>query len=117
MDELVINQKIKSGEIIGLYNNFKNSLLNELNDLDLKFLVDAVSIKAHDNYICLINVKKSIKIHFYTKELEDPENKTRNISDITTGGPLSHFELTLNKDNVDYSIYLIKQVYNQKVKK
>ena len=83
----------------------------------MKFLVDAVSIKAHDSYICIVNVKNSIKIHFYTEKLEDKENKTRDISEITTGGPLSYYELKLNPEDIDYAIDLIKQVYNQKVKK
>ena len=105
----------KSEEIIELYKDFEKQLLNELDDLDLKYLVDAVSIKAQNQYICLVNVKSSIKIIFYTKQLEDPENKTRDISNITTGGELADYELTLNHENTDYAIELIKQVYNQKV--
>ena len=121
LDDLKLNEetllKGKSEEIIELYKNFKEHLVEEFNDLDLKVIVDAVSIKAQNNYICIINVKKSIKIHFYTKELEDEENKTRDISDITTGGPLSYYELKLNPENIDYAIDLIKQVHAQKVKK
>ena len=105
----------KSEEIIELYKDFEKQLLNELDDLDLKYLVDAVSIKAQNKFICLVNVKSSIKIIFYTKQLEDPENKTRDISNITTGGELADYELTLNHENTDYAIELIKQVYNQKV--
>lgn len=105
----------KSEEIIELYKDFEKQLLNELDDLDLKYLVDAVSIKAQNKFICLVYVKSSIKIIFYTKQLEDPENKTRDISNITTGGELADYELTLNHENTDYAIELIKQVYNQKV--
>ena len=101
----------KSEEIIDLYNDFKNSLLNEFDDLDLKFLVDAVSIKAQNEFICIVNVKNSIKIQYYTKKLEDRENKTRDISNISTGGPLSNYELTLTSENIDYAIDLIRQVY------
>lgn len=107
--------KNKSEEITELYKDFENILLNEFDDLDMTYLVDAVSIKAQSNYICLLNVKNSIKIIFYTKNLEDDENQTRDISDITTGGPLAYYELTLNHENIDYAINLIKQVYNQKV--
>ena len=106
----------KSEEIIELYSIFKNSLLNEFDDLDLKYLVDAVSIKAQNEYLCIVNVKNSIKIQYYTNELKDRKNKTRDISKITTGGPLADYELTLTSDNINYSIELIKQVYNQKVK-
>lgn len=107
--------KNKSEEIIELYEDFEKELLNEFDDLELKFLVDAVSIKAQNKFICLVNVKSLIKIIFYTKQLEDSENKTRDISDITTGGELADYELTLNHENIAYAINLIKQVYNQKV--
>ena len=105
----------KTDKIIELYKNFKNSLLEEFDNLDLKFLVDAVSIKSQNEYLCIVTVKNSIKIHYYTEKIEDSENKTRDISEITTGGPLSSYELTLNDENIDYAIDLIKQVYNQKV--
>lgn len=118
-DELKITEENllddKTDETVELYKNFKNSLLEEFDDLDLKFLIDAVSIKAHNEYLCIVTVKNSIKIHYYAEKLEDSENRTRDISDITTGGPMSNYELTLNSENVDYAIELIKQVYNQKV--
>ncbi len=105
----------KSEEIIELYIDFENKLLDEFDDLNLKYLVDAVSIKAQNQYICLVTVKSSIKIIFYTKQLEDEKNETRDISNITTGGELADYELTLNHENIDYAIDLIKQVYDQKV--
>ena len=105
----------KSEEIIELYIDFENKLLDKFDDLDLKYLVDAVSIKSQDKYICLVTVKSSIKIIFYTKQLEDSKNETRDISNITTGGELADYELTLNHENIDYAIDLIKQVYDQKV--
>ena len=105
----------KSEEIIELYIDFENKLLDKFDDLNLKYLVDAVSIKSQDKYICLVTVKSSIKIIFYTKQLEDDENETRDISNITTGGELADYELTLNHENIDYAIDLIKQVYDQKV--
>lgn len=118
-DELKITEENlledKSEKTVELYKNFKNRLLEEFDDLDLKFLIDAVSIKAYNEYLCIVTVKNSIKIHYYAEKLEDSENITRDISDITTGGPLSNYELTLNSENIDYAIELIKQVYDQKV--
>ena len=114
-EETLLNDK--SQEIIDLYKAFEKNLLDEFDEVDMKYLVDAVSIKAQNKFICLVNVKNSIKIHYYTKKLKDKENKTRDISEISTGGPLSHYELTLTSDNIDYAIDLIKQVYDQKVKK
>jgi predicted transport protein len=107
----------KSEDVIELYNDFEEKLLYKFDDLDLKYLVDAVSIKSQNKYICLVNVKKKIKIIFYTKKLEDEKNQTRDISNITTGGKLADYELTLNRENIDYAINLIKQVYDQKVLK
>lgn len=105
----------KSEEVIELYNDFKKHLLDEFDDLDLKFLVDALSIKAQNKYICLVNIKNSIKIIFYTKKLDDYKNETRDISNITTGGELADYELTLNHKNIEYAVDLIRQVYEQKV--
>lgn len=121
LDDLKLTEETlledKPEEVIELYIEFKNRLYEEFNELDMKFLIDAVSIKAQNEFMCIVNVKNSIKIHYYTKKLEDIENKTRDISEITTGGPLSNYELTLNHKNIDYAIDLIKQVYVQKVKK
>ena len=105
----------KSKEVIELYNDFKKHLLDEFDDLDMKFLVDALSIKAQNKYICLVNIKNSIKIIFYTKKLDDYQNETRDISNITTGGELADYELTLNHKNIEYAVDLIRQVYEQKV--
>ena len=109
--------KNKSEELNELYIEFENRLLDEFDDLDLKYLVDAVSVKSHGKYICIVNVKNAIKIIFYTKQLDDNENQTRDISKITTGGKLADYELTLTHDNIYYAIKLIRQVYNQKVEK
>lgn len=113
LDEYKITEdkllKDKAEETVELYKNFKNRLLEEFDDLDMKFLIDAVSIKAQNKYLCIVTVKSSIKIHYYTEKLDDSENRTRDISDITTGGPLSNYELTLNSENIDYAVDLIKQ--------
>lgn len=114
----------KSDEIKELYKNFENSLLNQINDLDIKYLVDAVSIQAHNEFICNVNVKKSIKIYFYTKGLDEINKKLeernrinenlRDIKDISTGGDLAYYELTLTPDDIKYAVDLIKQIYDEK---
>lgn len=116
----------KSDEIKELYKNFENTLLNQLNYLDIKYLVDAVSIQAHENLICNVNVKKAIKIHFYTKGLEInkklKEDKCikknlRDISGISTGGKLACYELTLTPKDIGYAIDLIEQIVEEKKEK
>lgn len=85
----------KSDEIKELYKCFESSLLDQFQDWDIKYLVDAVSIKAHDEYICLVKVKNSIKIEFYY-DFEDE---------------------TLTQENMKRIIGLINEVYKQKVNK
>lgn len=52
----------------------------------MNYLINAFSIKAQNEYLCIVTVKNSIKIHYYTEKLEDNKNKTRDMSDITAGG-------------------------------
>lgn len=105
----------KPERIIGLYDEFEKCLLNEFDDINIKYLVDAVSVKSHGKFLCNVNVKNSIKIYYYTDKLDDFENRTRDISQITTGGRKVNYELELDEDNIDYAIDLIRQVYEQKV--
>ena len=86
----------KSDEIKELYNNFEWNLLNQFDDLDIKYLVDFVSIKSHNEYICRIDVKNSIRIHYYCDKKGDE---------------------TLNQDNLEEIIGSINQVYSKKVDK
>ena len=91
----------KTDEIKELYNNFELNLLNQcddLDDLDIKYMVDFVSIKAHKKYICRVDVKKSIKIHYYIDKEE-------------------YGDETLTQGNIDDVICSIRKVYNQKVSK
>lgn len=103
-----------SKESSELYLNFKQKVLNLFNDVDLMFLVKAVSFRANNQIACIFRLEKPAKIHYYADELNDDENKARCISDITTGGK-ANYELILNsKDETDYALYLFKQVYLEK---
>lgn len=127
--DTVLNDK--SEEIKELYLDFERRLLNHYNNLDnnldIKYLVDAVSIKAHNNLICNVDVKKSIKIYFYTHKLNGINKKLdedhchkkniRNIAYLTTGGPLAYFELTLTSDNIPYAIEMINKIDEAKKEK
>ena len=88
----------KTDEIKELYNNFEWCLLNHCDDLDIKYMVDFVSIKSHKKYICRVDVKNSIKIHYYIDKEEYPDE-------------------TLTQDNKKDVICRIKEVYSQKVSK
>lgn len=114
----------KSKEVKELYEDFERRLTEEFKEAKIEYLVDAVSIKAHNNFICNVNVKKSIRIYFYTHKLNeinkqlDKDNclkeNIRNIAYLTTGGPLAYFELTLTPSEIEYAIKRIKQIANAK---
>lgn len=117
----------KSDKIKELYDDFENRLFEQFNEdiLNMRYIVDAVSIKAQREYICLVNVKNlvneknSIKIHYYIGKNEKwdeyaDEGKIRDISGIKTGGPSVNYELILTHENMGCAINLINQVYNKK---
>lgn len=117
-DELRLTEndllKDKSELVRDLYHKLKDRIESEFDDVNEVILVDAVAFKVNKKIICIANIKKKIKIHFYTKELNDYENRTRDISHVTTGGP-SHYEFNLDStDDLNYVIDLFKQVYEQK---
>lgn len=129
--------KYKSPKIKTLYNDFERSLkqfyglynggkgnLKQSNVIKFKYLVDAVSIKANNKFICNVTVKESIKIYFYTHKLNkinkmlDKDNcrkkNLRNIAYLSTGGPLVYFELTMTPCEIEYAIDVIKQIADAK---
>ena len=112
----------KPAEIKELYYDLENRLFEQFkDDLDMRYIVDAVSIKAQSEHICLVNVKNSIKIHYYIEKNEKwdkyvDEGKIRDISGISTGGPSGNYELILTQENRDCAIRLIKKVYDKKMK-
>ena len=114
----------KPAEIKELYCKLENRLFEKFDNnfiLDMRYIVDAVSIKAQSEYICLVNVKNSIKIHYYTEKSEKwdkyaDEVKIRDISCISTGGVTVNYELKLTPDNIECAIKLINEVYDKKMK-
>ena len=104
----------KPQEICDLYLNFKEKVISEFDDLRLIYLVKAVSFRANNQIACIFRLETPAKIHYHTDELKDIENKTRDISNISTGAK-ANYELILNsKDEIDYAVDLFRQVYLQK---
>lgn len=112
--------KNKSDEIKTLYDCFERSFLKEYNEENINYLVDAVSIKVNNKFICNVDIKKSIKIYFYTHKLNEinkyldekncSKKNLRNIAYLTTGGPLVYFELTLDHSEIGFAIEIIKKI-------
>ena len=96
-----------------LYLDFKEKV-KQFDGIKEIYLVNAVSFRANNKIACIFRFENPVKIHYHADELEDIENKTRDISNISTGGK-ANYELKLNsKDDIDYAIDLFKQVYQQK---
>lgn len=108
--------KDKSLEINELYYNLKERLLSEFDDLDMEIFKTLSSYKINNNIICVVRfMSKSLSIWFFTKNLNDYENKTKDLSRTTTGGSGVHYQIDLKSEqDFDYFIELFKQVYDEK---
>ena len=97
-----------------LYFNFKEKVMNEFDDIKLIYLINAVSFRVNNKIACLFRLENPAKIHYHTDELKDIENKTRDISNITTGAKANYELILKSEDEIDYALNLFKQVYLQK---
>ena len=106
----------KSLELTELYYSLKDRLLSEFDDLDMEIFKTLTSYNINSKLICVVKfTSKSLRIWFFTKELEDNKNKTKDLSNLTTGGSGVHYQIDLSsEEDFDYFIELFKQVYNEK---
>lgn len=106
----------KSLEINELYYSLKERLLSEFDDLDMEIFKTLSSYKVNDNLICVVRfLSKSLSIWFFTKNLDDFENRTKDLSESSTGGSGVHYQIDLSsEDDFDYFMELFKQVYEEK---
>ena len=106
----------KSLEINELYYCLKDRLLSEFDDLDMEIFKTLSSYKINNNLICVVRfMSKSLSIWFFTKNLNDWENKTKDLSESSTGGSGVHYQIDLkSEEDFDYFIELFKQVYDEK---
>lgn len=106
----------KSLEINELYYSLKERLLSEFDDLDMEIFKTLSSYKVNDNLICVVRfLSKSLSIWFFTKNLDDSENRTKDLSKSSTGGSGVHYQIDLSsEDDFDYFMELFKQVYEEK---
>ena len=106
----------KSLEINELYYSLKERLLSEFDDLDMEIFKTLSSYKVNDNLICVVRfLSKSLSIWFFTKNLDDSENRTKDLSETSTGGSGVHYQIDLSsEDDFDYFMELFKQDYEEK---
>lgn len=113
----------KSDTVKKLYKDFENKLFEQFDDkfiLDIRYIVDAVSIKAHRKHICRLRVNKnSIKIDLYIKghyeELKKMDEKNK--LECKSGNSSINYVLPLDQENICDAIRIIRYVHDQKVKK
>lgn len=119
LDELKLTEEIllknKSEEMIDLYHNLKNGIMEEFGDVTVHFQVNQFSFRVNDNIICVVVfLKSSFNIFIYGKDLEDVE-RTTNISEKSTGGNTDYNLKYKSDDDFDYFLNLFRQTYSQKV--
>ncbi len=108
----------KSDEIKSLYDNLKELILSNYDDIEMTHWKYYVAIKANNKMVATVSVlAKSLKtfINLKETELNDPENKTRNVSDIGHQG-IGDYEYVINSENdIYYFNKLFKQSYEEKI--
>ena len=113
-----------------LYCNFKNKVSEK--GMEPIFLVEGVSFRKNSKIICIINLKNTPKIHYFTDKFEDDEEKiivvkeirdvkarkakndgkiiVRDISDISTGGKANYEFVLDSEDELDNAFYLLNKI-------
>ena len=117
-EELKITEEMlledKSEMMKSLYFKLKNSVLDKFNDTEIRFLVDAFSLKVNGNIICIIKfLKSSFNIYIFADSLEN-EDGLRDISQISTGGKANYQMKYSSDDDLDSFMALFRQTYNQR---
>lgn len=104
----------KSEKIKSLYFKLKNSVLEEFDDIEIRYLVDAFSLKVNGSIICIVKfLKSSFNIDFFADSLENAEG-LRDISQISTGGK-ANYQMKYSSDyDLNCFMDLFRQTYNQR---
>lgn len=111
-DELLQN---RSDKILKLYDILKNRVLNEFPDVTQRILIDAFSYRLNGKLICkFVFNRDSLKVYFYTKEINDSQSKLEDISGKNIGGNTYYMFELKSEDDIDYFIELFKQIYVKK---
>lgn len=110
--------KGKSEDMISLYDNLKEVILSNYGDIEIKHLKHYLVFKVNNKIIASAQLlSKNIKIWINLKEseLNDPENKIRDVSNVGHYG-VGDYEFRINtEDDFDYFNKLFKQSYDEKL--
>lgn len=109
--------KDKPDNIKELYKNLKEQVLNEFEDIEIVATKIYIVFKTNNQIIISIeSFKTHLKswINLKNTTLNDPFNKTRDVSNIGHHG-VGDYEMKIaNDDDIDYFISLFKQAYKEK---
>ena len=103
----------KSDEIIGLFEDFKNAILNLSSEINIEPKKLYIAFKENKKTISDIEIqKKQLKIHINKKawELKDEKRIAKDVSNMWHWWNWDYVLLVNNTDNLEYIMSLIKQV-------
>jgi len=110
--------KGKSDDIVSLYDNLKEYILSQYDDIEIVHLKYYLVFKVNNKIVASLSVlKKSLKTWINLKEgnISDPDNKIRNVSNIGHHG-VGDYEFSINSDaDFYYFNKLFKQSYDEKL--
>ena len=110
--------KGKSEDIISLYDNLKEYILSQYDDIEIVHLKYYLVFKINNKIIASLSVlAKSLKtwINLKDSEISDPDNRIRNVSNIGHHG-VGDYEFIINsEDDFYYFNRLFKQSYDEKL--
>lgn len=116
-DEYYLNNKKE--EIIDLYYNFKERILNEFDDSEPFYTKYYSGFKVNKSIYLTIEVQKSsmkIWINLNNPTIKDSNNIVRNVKDIGHHG-IGNYEVKVTEDtDMNYIMTLVKQAYDEKLK-
>ena len=119
LDSLKITEEMllkgKSPEMVELYNKLKNRVLDEFDDVAVRYMVDQFSFRADDNLVSVVVfLKSSFNIFLYGENLDACDN-TEDICEKSTGGNANYKFNCKTDEDIDCFMDLFRQVYEQKV--
>ena len=108
----------KSEDIVSLYDNLKELLLSNYDDLEINHWKYYVAIKVNNKIVATVSVlSKSLKtwINLKETELHDPDGRVRNVSEIGHHGIGDYEYIIKSEDDLYYFNKLFKQSYDEKI--
>lgn len=106
----------KTEETIELYNNLKERILDEFDDIEIGITKYYIVFKVNRKIIVsIVFQSKLLNTKVNAKKLDDPKRLTRDISNIGHWGVGDYEFKVRSEDDFDYFLDLFRQSYDEKV--